>query len=528
MTPHSPLLQLARIVAKDMARGGNSRGLQDIGNALASHLDSAREVLELLFVEARKKRPKPGLVTAFLFMLQQALEETRWRIENQSSESTGLIDNVRALVAEAALKDQLAPELVLMLAQCFAAAKLDIGEDIRRVLGSSVNRLPVGHEIANESGDFEAHLGKLARDLDNDSFLLHAKLAETFTGFPKEQRIELIATLVFSGVSSLREAAMGWLLDPDPSIAIAVANLLTQAAGKGLVSGVTTNRLINMRNWVDEDRRPAVDVAIRAMRQLGATATMPSVQIGRIVASSCDGAGAQSFFVLTRQKRKQSAACLLVKHGFGIRDAWVARGMSNQEVEALLGQIEFGVGGWNASLDAVQMALAHGLAINTKTREPIPFALLQFIEATGLPAVNPIYLQPEQLVGRLCEEIPENKKDKTAISRAVAASKHWSNAFAWVNSWFDDNDAVLEAVRSAKTIKARTEAVLLGTVSEHRKRWAELLAWNALAARDDGDSTEWVDLALVARELLGNRPIADIPLAVTIARNCVNATVDRL
>ena len=70
-----------------------------------------------------------------------------------------------------------------------------------------------------------------------------------------------------------------------------------------------------------------------------------------------------------------------------------------------------------------------------------------------------------------------------------------------------------------------TEAVLDGTAAKRRQRWAKLPAWNA---RDNGDSDEWIKFTLVARELPGDRPIGEIPLAVTIARSSVAAVKNRL
>jgi hypothetical protein len=53
------------------------------------------------------------------------------------------------------------------------------------------------------------------------------------------------------------------------------------------------------------------------------------------------------------------------------------------------------------------------------------------------------------------------------------------------------------------------------------------LAWTAKAAEDEVDGEESIDFALVARELLGNRPLSEIPLAVWIAKNTVAALIDR-
>lgn len=530
MSSSLPLLQLGKIVAKDIARGGQSQGLRDLGEALASQPDAILEVLELLFSEARKKRPNSGLVTAFMFMLQQALEATRWRIENQPSLSTDIIDRVRASVASAATLHQLPPEILLMLAQCFAAAKLDVGEGLRNAIGASALQPPDTSMLraSPSPGDFESHLKQMADDLDHDPFLIHAQLADTFAGFPLDQRVEFISLLAASNLPSLREASVGWMLDRDQSLANEVAGRIAGTAAQGLVSAATVNRLIAMRNWVGSDLRPVIDVAIRAARQHGVAIIGPKApQVTTVMASSCDGAGAQSYFVVGKEGRKHAIASLLVKYGLGVRDAWVARGKTKREITDLLNHIQFEVGGWNSSLAAVQTALAHGLAVNVRANEPIPFAVLQFVEAAGFPAIAPAHLDAEQLIDLLIAEIPGGATSDTAVSRALAASKHWDMEFVWVKSWFEDGATVMKAAGKEKGVKARAEAVLKGVVVGHRKKWTELLAWNALAARGDGDADEWIAFSLVARELLGPRPIGDIPIAWTIAKNSVAAMRDR-
>ena len=145
--------------------------------------------------------------------------------------------------------------------------------------------------------EFEKALGKLAKECGYDPFLIHSQINEMLDSLPVDQRIQMISTVASFNLPSLREAAAGWLLDANVSIANAMAGFLAQDSGKGLVSGATVNRLIVMRNWVSDDRRSAIDAVIRAARQKGVDVAPASpIQIGNVIASGCDGAGAQSFF----------------------------------------------------------------------------------------------------------------------------------------------------------------------------------------------------------------------------------------
>ena len=50
-----------------------------------------------------------------------------------------------------------------------------------------------------------------------------------------------------------------------------------------------------------------------------------------------------------------------------------------------------------------------------------------------------------------------------------------------------------------------------------RAFWADVVAWNAFARRGDSDSSDWIEMALVSREMASERPLNEIPLARFIA-----------
>ena len=65
------------------------------------------------------------------------------------------------------------------------------------------------------------------------------------------------------------------------------------------------------------------------------------------------------------------------------------------------------------------------------------------------------------------------------------------------------------------------DMLLNGPLQSHRRRWAELLAWTALGLKSRSDGAAWQDLAVVAREILGDRPLGEIPLMQSIAATTV-------
>jgi hypothetical protein len=58
---------------------------------------------------------------------------------------------------------------------------------------------------------------------------------------------------------------------------------------------------------------------------------------------------------------------------------------------------------------------------------------------------------------------------------------------------------------------------------EQNSKLSELLAWTAMAAQDQVAGEAWIGFALVACEPRGERPLAETPIAVWLAKNTTSA-----
>jgi hypothetical protein len=338
-TPRNALAQLGKLVARDLAQGRMCSGMRAVGEALSDAPDSVLTLLDLLFAEARKKRSSEPLIAGYLFMLREALQVMRIRMENGEAEAEGIISALKSALSSAAHDGKAPPDVLLLVAQQFAGAKLDIGNEFRELMLS----LPTeAHDDDQHAGpdQLAAHYREVADALDHDAFLIHANLMESLSAFPEEQRAGIVGSIVMSDVPAIREAALGWLLDDSDVVSGNTALLLTEVAGHGLVSARSVNRMVTLRNWLPEERRGAVDTAIRASRKQGLAAeAAPTVQVQDVIGSFCDGSGAQSFFVILKRGRKYALASLLLKHGEDVRDAWVRDDLRKTELAAILGEI---------------------------------------------------------------------------------------------------------------------------------------------------------------------------------------------
>src|SRR5262249_17381033 len=181
------------------------------------------------------------------------------------------------------------------------------------------------------------------------------------------------------------------------------------------------------------------------------------------------------------------------------------------------------------SIDLLEQRLADALAINVARDLPPPFGLLQVAETLALGPLHPESISPAALVEALISDLPPVRTDPTAVLAAHRASARWEQEFETVTSWFEAGAAVEELLRPLRTRKRRLEAASGRLLSARRSFWGERCAWMAATLKEsaeDGDKA-WSDFALVARDLLGEKPLGAIPLAKRIASATVEAFEQR-
>lgn len=524
MTARTALIQIARLIAIDMARGHVGDGLMRVGERLATSPDDVIQVLNLMAKESRKKKPNQGLIEAFGWMTGQTLESLRYGIDRNRPEAAQAVNAVRDWVRNAAASGELDANTLLLILRQFTTAKLEMGDALHDVMASYIEREPIS--VLPNKDDLDAMLAAMAEACGGNVFALQAELAEQTSALPDSHRGGIVAALLASPTVAAQEAAIGWLLDPGPMTRGATAALLQQAAEAKQVSATALRRLITMRNWLPGDERTGVDAIIRTCRQKGidcAAAAIPVVH--DVLASMIDGSGAQSIFIVLKDGRKQAVAALLLKQGVGVRDAWVDFGLTKQEAEMFLYRVESQADCYDSSIDYLRQALGHALATGAEAGALPPFGLVDVVERVGLSTINPSALPSERLVADLIGDIPGEHRTPEAVENVIKNSGNWENDYPSLESWFED-DASLDCLLGRKRLSAKRQVglVLNEFLPARRARWAELLVWTALTLRqDEGTEDDWKGLALVAQCLLENRPLDTIPLMITVAEKTVDA-----
>lgn len=521
MTPRAAIQQIARMVRDDIRSGELSPGAYSVGDMLSAQPEALLLIVDLTGAEGRKKRPDATMHHAYSFMLGQTLEQLRQRSEAGNGHATMAMENVRAAIAQQMRIGKLVPTAAMALVSAFSRAGIEVGEDIRSAMDHAMIQSGPGQPNL-PTPDVAEMLKDLVKACEGDPFLIQTQFAQLTEAMPAGLQLSLLEGLVLADDSSLRDAAIGWLLG-EPAIATPLASMMEETARRGLVSTTSVTNLMLIRNWVSEDLRRAIDAIIRAARTVGSVPEKrPAIQVRELLISERDGAGAQSIFASIKQGRKNALVSILIKQGHGVRDAWVAHSLSRPEIEDMLDHIASEMSVHETTAEDAGLILSSALA-DSPASSPPPFGLVQAIRLIGLSDVASKFVSVDDLVATMLADADASVTDAKALERAVRGSGRWLAINPQLDSWFENGDDVAAAIKGKRKIEDRIAAIIENVLEPKRAYWASVIAWSAFAQRGDGHGSEWIEMALVAREMASERPLTAIPLARFIAAQTAEA-----
>ncbi len=519
---NAALISSAKSIAASILAMDFEATAEQADRIMAQTNDIVLALFDVLAKEGGKKRPSETLVTGSAFLLMRGLEELRFKIEQKDERSANLVNRaIQHLEALVATKKLCAKFLLLILEQ-FVAAKLDMGEGLRSMMADLIEEEASTTDDVNLAA-LDTGFSQIAVQCGHDPFAIHAMLEQSSDTMPHEMRKGL-AMAAFGGQEpSVREASLGFLLNASSQARQTLLEMITIAAPTGHVTPTMVRRMIAICNWLPKSDQALLDTAIKTCRKHGITcAPSPAAKLGEIIVSGVDGAGAHTVLVTLQVGKKWALAGLLVKLGFGVHDAWVQRGLSRAELKQMLDHMRSQIEVFHSRADYLEPVVGRALGMNVKMDTLPPFGLLDFAEAVGLSGMNPQPSTLDTMVAELCAGLDAERLTEKAIAETCADSEDWSMEHSILATWFEPNIAPVVGGKRG-SIKKRIAVLLTGPLRSRRQKWAEHCAWYALALKSSSRSEGWEGFAIVAKELLGSRPLEDIGLMHVIAMTSLEA-----
>jgi hypothetical protein len=470
------------------------------------------------------------LVAACHWLLANQLELIRYKLERDYDWASVVLDAYQENLIVLARAQTLRSEDWFALVNLLNVAKVPVRPEMSEALAkAALDATPPGEALSPQGIPAEVsravdELGRSAKD----PFRVVEELADIGMLMPVELRAFITHELGLSSHAVLREAVPLLLLDPEPVVRRSAAAVLEQIASPQTFSPVMLRRALLLRNWIPEAERAAIDRLVRKARVKGvecaqwAPASALSIQCTIV-----DGSGAQSVVLTTPTGRIGLFAGLLLKQGFGVRDAWCDLSVPRREITRSLKEarceMAWRMTGRDHLNTVVQHHIARGLALGNLPQ----LQLLEIAEAIGAADWKDRSLdmtaETEQLLAGSCAAATSPAQ----IALSLRRSGEWIDRDPMVQSWFEDGAAVRALVDRRPRLKpdVALRRVLEEVLPARRDAWAERLVLLALWLRDSTEGALPAELSqdclVLARELRAGRPPAELPAMVAIAERSV-------
>jgi hypothetical protein len=409
---------------------------------------------------------------------------------------------------------------LLALGHTFSRADFDPGPAFGTILA---RRFGQATQVA-ESSDPTDLLDDVIAEVGDDPFELFDTISRFARFMPGGYRSASAEILASSDNMTLREAALGYLLESDDQTAETVARVLRQSAAGAAISASLVAKLVRMRGLLPPKRHAMLDATIKALRQKAAAPEpAPAVKIVKLAASTCDGSGGQSLIAHVVVGGEHVLLSMMIKNGQGVSECVILGDMTKRQLENLLSS--------SAAQNDMQFVpiaselfkrrLAAAVADNHASGRPVPYGLVALMERTGLAELHPEPLMAEALFDDMISGSLFDASFPEALDNAARAL----DAAGIMESWFEAGEAVDTLLDKVKSHKRRLEVLLRDYLPGRRRFWIEQCAWTAavLKQKPPKKQQSWFHLALLGKQLCTDQPMSESPLMQFIAQASIKA-----
>jgi hypothetical protein len=495
----------------------------------------AEELAELLpRLIPRNPREEERLLTA-LQVLRTVLDMVRQEIESRRPGSRELLAQIQYALAQHVYTRDGDLALCSQVTRTFLESRVEILPILREASQAQLVKLG---ESPGPSGipSITPSLGTLLRKSGCQThFEGFDNLLDLLLLIDPELQIGLFAELLDSRDSFVRDTAALMLFHPVREVREGVATVMASGTVRQ-ITPETLRRLIISRNWFPAGIRKEIDEVITVARRSGVVCARLAPSPDCVIkASTIDGAGAQSFFIICGEKKRKTMANILWKQGHGVIDSFVGHPTKQEMASIFEGMPNLNL--IEMAPEYLDSAVNNALAVGIAHENPPHLGLLQVAETLGCDRWKAEAVDPAAELAALRRELeraspylltPEER------GKSLFASGMWSDYEPFADTWFEDDAAVDEVINrlnkgKRRASESRLEKAVLEEVLEPRRAvWLERLTFMTLWLRDAAEPpVPWQHMFHAAETLATGKPLKDHPFMMAVAEVSVAAALER-
>lgn len=366
------------------------------------------------------------------------------------------------------------------------------------------------------TADLDSHLDTLIQEANGDLYGVYSAIVEMMATASPDARHELVRHIASRPGETPNVLALYWLLDREAGCRYAAADALLEQLRSGGLCGQVVPMLPLVRSWLPNDAaRGRIDEVIAATRRQdlqGRNATANG-QLQEVLGSPADGAGAQTLaFKGEDVEGRQRTGLVLIKTGFGVRDAYLVPYTSAGEEFELAEQIQGGFELRPIRLESAAALIADAIATGLERDEPPAPGLVELMALSDALDLHPQPLDRNDLLRQIDPEGNLQDLSPQKRGRLINRSRSWEQEFETAGSWFED-DATVERILAATANRPRVRRrELLAYLETRREWWADICLRTALVVADAGPPELAASLAVTGSALAEGRDLKKVPL----------------
>lgn len=458
-------------------------------------------------------------------MLSMLLDEARAAQENDSAGAGNFLEAMEEMIQFSLASGELEHAQLAILAALYRRAGLSVPQCLMLDPGG----MPPHPDM--EQSDVMKGLENVAQEVlsqGGTALDLFGVIDEMLATIPEEPRSALARHIATMDAPAFERCALYMLLSDSEPVQRAIVTGLHQRLASVSLSSDTMLLLPMMRGWFAEgSTRTALDALLKeARRKAVPTQTAAdTASIQKIVSSTTDGVGAQTIAILLTRGAQTSVAMILLKAGYGIKDAFIMPpGDDAEQVIGLLSeQVEVVEITYATLQSLLEGALHDGLDHDCL---PAP-GILDIIEACHLSALRPQQVNLDTLFDLADPERMIRDGSPQGLGRWINDSVALDCMSHLTESWFEDNREIREIMASGRT-RHGTEAAIWNFLESRREPWARRFLQAATLLRDDQRTREWKTLTASAHGLVSGRALKRIPLMKDIMQITIEVAIENL
>ena len=458
-------------------------------------------------------------------LFSSVLDEARMAQENGKAVGTAFLSFIEQELVAQKNDVGLASGGRLFLASCWSSAGLDVPDAV--VVDMSEIQAASGVSADMEMPDIgpiiESLLASVTRGSGGELLALQMGFSEVLATLPINARRLVVRQVVAHPKPITGDLGCALLLDRRVECRRGAMDGLEDRLAQGILAPELVGRLTIIRSWItDAETQTGINSIVQQAMRLGdmAMGAAKPPKIHRVLSSLIDGVGGQSLAVVLQVGGARKVAVLLIKRGYGVKDAYLVPCTSATEQRKLVEMISTGANMRDVSLEYVANVIAFGLSDGLENNcAPAP-GLIEVVEALGLHDLRPRPASVSDIVALVDPDGQLDAMTPQARGRLISASGDWGLISPMIaDSWFEDSDEIADAIGRSKSLSAAQKA-FWRALEGRRDHWATVIARTGYLMRvlDDPHALQFaaVAQALVDGRALKKTPIFDLILDLSI------------